>query len=691
MKKLSILLKSNKKYLLLFILIIIYSLLYCYFFEREFQFKTGNFDEEIIVDNFKITENKIEIKFKNGIANYYFKNDNDRMEKSELISFGNVLAIKGELVVPSSNTIPNLFNYKRYLIFQEVDQYIKIEGIELKGYQNNFKYQIQRYLFKRTKSFKYSSYFQSLILGYKSNFDNNLKDTFLDTGLSHILSLSGLHVGLIVFLLKYFYSLFFKIIELIDLSIIISLFCYALISFSSLSIHRAILMYTIYTLAKWLRIKLEAIDILFVTGIILLVYNPLSVNHLGFIFSFLTVFFILMSKVLLKSKNTLINGLKLSCIAFLATFPVVVNANYQINFFTPIINTIVVPIFSIIVYPFTIFTFIFHQFEFLYNYIIESFEQLVIILENNLNGIIIFGKVNTMFITIYFITLIFFLISVESKRNIIISGVIFTLSLSLAYFDKDISSYGRVVYLDVGQGDSTLIDLPNRKGTILIDTGGVVGFNKYLTINTKYSIAKSKTIPYLKSIGVTKINYLILTHGDYDHLGEATNLIDNFKIDNIYINCNAINNLEKMIIDKFPASKAKSFIIGNHHFQVRSCENNNDENDSSVVLTTKLFDKDFYFGGDISKSFEDDFEFNIDFLKVSHHGSKTSTSELFIKNVRPEYAFISCGKNNFYSHPNKQIIDILDKYSVRTYRTDNEGTIEIIFSNQQYLINVYPH
>ena len=108
-----------------------------------------------------------------------------------------------------------------------------------------------------------------------------------------------------------------------------------------------------------------------------------------------------------------------------------------------------------------------------------------------------------------------------------------------------------VVYLSVGNGDSSLITLPYNKGNILIDTGGLYN----------YEIVKNKTIPYLMSLGITKVDYLITTHGDYDHMGEAINLVNNFKVEKVIFNCGEYNNLENELIN----------VLDKKHIEYYSC------------------------------------------------------------------------------------------------------------------------
>ena len=104
--------------------------------------------------------------------------------------------------------------------------------------------------------------------------------------------------------------------------------------------------------------------------------------------------------------------------------------------------------------------------------------------------------------------------------------------------------------IDVGQGDCIFIKYPNNRANILIDTGGKITYQKEKWATTKETntITSTKIIPYLKSLGVTKLDYLILTHGDYDHMGEAINLVNNIKIEKVIFNCGPYNDLEQELI-----------------------------------------------------------------------------------------------------------------------------------------------
>ena len=187
----------------------------------------------------------------------------------------------------------------------------------------------------------------------------------------------------------------------------------------------------------------------------------------------------------------------------------------------------------------------------------------------------------------------------------------------------------------------------------------------------------------------------ITAHGDADHMGEAVNLVNNFKVEKVIFNCCESNNLEKELIKVLDKKKIKYYscikelnIDKNklHFLQTKEYDN---ENDNSNVIYTELNGYKFMFMGDASSTTEKEIlnKYNlpdIDVLKVGHHGSKTSSSKTFINEINPRYSVISVGKNNRYGHPNKEVLDNLEDSKI--YRTDQNGTIILKIKNNKLKI-----
>ena len=179
---------------------------------------------------------------------------------------------------------------------------------------------------------------------------------------------------------------------------------------------------------------------------------------------------------------------------------------------------------------------------------------------------------------------------------------------------------------------------------------------------------------------------MILTHGDYDHMGEAIYLIENMKIGEVIFNCGEFKELELTVIKaleekKIPYSSCiKEINIDDGKLHFLNNKDYGNENDNSSVIYTELYDHKFLFMGDAGVKVEEDLikEYNlndIDVLKVGHHGSKTSSSKKFIDEVNSKYSIISVGKNNRYGHPNVEVLDVLKNSKI--YRTDLDGSVKI--------------
>ena len=210
-----------------------------------------------------------------------------------------------------------------------------------------------------------------------------------------------------------------------------------------------------------------------------------------------------------------------------------------------------------------------------------------------------------------------------------------------------------VSFVNVGQGDCTLIRYHQK--VILIDTGGL----------TYTDIANGTLIPYLRKKRIYKIDAVFITHYDYDHYGALEGLQKEYKINNVYD-----------YYSSFPVN-VNGLTFNNYNTYGLT---SNEENDRSLVLSFNILNKDFLIMGDAPKWVENeivnDYEsIPCDILKVGHHGSDTSSADKFIQYTSPEVAIVSCGKNNKFGHPNKSVVDTLNKYHIPIRRTDLEGTI----------------
>ena len=210
-----------------------------------------------------------------------------------------------------------------------------------------------------------------------------------------------------------------------------------------------------------------------------------------------------------------------------------------------------------------------------------------------------------------------------------------------------------------------------------------------------YKLSNNRIIPYLKANGIRKIDNLILTHGDFDHMGEAINLVNNIKVEKVIFNCGEFNELEQDLIKVLEKKNIKYYScikelsIDKYKLKFLNTKDYDNENDNSSVIYFNYNNYKFLFMGDAGIDKEKDIleKYNlkdIDFLKVGHHGSNTSSSEEFINSINPKYSLISVGKNNRYGHPKESVLDTLKNSKI--YRTDLDGSIEIKLNKNGYKI-----
>ena len=615
---------------------------------------------ELIINDYKINDKTITIYFDNIIGKYYVDNDEKVKEFKDNYSFGDKIYIEGEISVPNNNTIPNNFNYKDYLYHKYIYYIIKIDKIKMISKNDNIFLNIKNSIYKRIDTIKYNDYLYAFILGKSYYIDSEVLNNYKINGITHLFALSGLHVSM-------FSSIILFILKKIKLSeklsyFITSLFLifFAFIASFTPSIVRSVLFFILSSINNVYYLYVKPKYLLYIVFSILIFINPFYIYDTGFILSFCISFFILLFNEKNKINNNLLSILVISILSTLSSLPIIINMSYEINILGFINNLFFIPYVTYIVFPLSIIVVFISKLSFILNFLIIIMEYVSKVSSNILNVKLIFPKMNLFLIIIYYVLLILIVKKINLKK-------IFIIYLSFLYFRCNFDKNNYVYFIDVGQGDSALIVTKNNK-SVLIDTGGKVGSN--------YSLMKSNVIPFFKSIGIRKLDYLFITHGDYDHAGYGIDLVNNFNAKNRFTNKGKYNSLEKKLnIKSFNNSYIK---IDNVEIYSLNSKLYNNENSDSLVLLVIIDNYKLLFMGDASINTEKDIMNNYDIgdvfiLKVGHHGSKTSSSEEFINNVNPKYSIISVGKNNKFGHPNKEVLDNLSNSKI--YRTDIDGSI----------------
>ncbi|MDO5388166.1 MAG: ComEC/Rec2 family competence protein [Clostridia bacterium] len=263
--------------------------------------------------------------------------------------------------------------------------------------------------------------------------------------------------------------------------------------------------------------------------------------------------------------------------------------------------------------------------------------------------------------------------------------LLFALTSGCSYNSANVFNKGEITYdntvsfIDVGQGDS-----------ILVKSNGC-----YMLVDAGEEDKGSVVAEYIRNEGIDKLDYVVATHPHSDHIGGMDDILNTFQVDNIIMpdmvtstKCfeNMLNAVENKNINAIVGQAGYDFELGNFKCSiVGPVTIGDDANNNSVVIKLVYGNDSILLTGDCSKAEETDIadsgaDISANLLKAGHHGSSTSSSDKFVSMVSPQIVVISCGKDNEYGHPHKETLDTFNKYGVKVYRTDEEGTVTAVCS-----------
>jgi competence protein ComEC len=331
-----------------------------------------------------------------------------------------------------------------------------------------------------------------------------------------------------------------------------------------------------------------------------------------------------MSHKLLYSKNKWLSPFKISLIAQLFSLPITANFDFSFNFLSVFLSPVLGLYYTYIIFPVSIFLTFFKKSEVFLKYFIIFFEELIFlfnkitILDYNIGY---FSVLRTCF---YYFCLYHILKNLEVKKKI--KQISFIFLLVMLFYHK-FSIIDEVTYIDVGQGDSALIKSDSNNCTAIIDTGGIGDFS-----SSTYHPGERNVVPYLKSMQMSTLDYLFISHSDEDHAGDYKYIIDQINVKNIVLNKFDTSDLGNEI-KKVASENGINVIEIQAYHKVRCGEieinvlnpfnDSNTGNDNSLVLFFVFNGDHFLFTGDIGQSIEEelinDYQLNVDYLKISHH------------------------------------------------------------------------
>ncbi|MFV0246364.1 MAG: DNA internalization-related competence protein ComEC/Rec2 [Mycoplasmatales bacterium] len=644
-----------KNKVVLLSLLLIYLLIQSIYFNY-YKINTDNINTLTVNSDLKIQE--YGISFISKINNHkvlvsYNRQINNIEDAYSKIKYGDKFKISNFNVSLIENTYnnPSSFNYKKYMKSKQVKYKLEVKEatfIKHKFSIVTFIKNIRTKLILRN-IYRYPTiapYVNALVFGY-NDIDQSTKDIYSVIGVTHLFAISGTHILLIVLFLRYFLSYFKFELSKINKILLVFIPIYIILSGLSHSVIRAGLMIMLAIIFPNIKKKYIFIIVFLINYIL----NPFIIYSLGFLLSYIITYVLILYAMHINEENKLLYSIKLSILTTLSILPLIININYHINPFMVVSNIIYVPIVTLILLPLSFILTIVNVLPLVWVY------KLFIYFMNNLGHIINIFTINIrhfniLMIIIYYVVFILFVNKLHIRFN---NKYLKLILIYLILILININILGSVSIIDVGQGDSILIQLPFKQGNVAIDFGNQKSYQEVLT--------------YYNYLGFEEPDIMFITHEHNDHYGSLEELKS--------MNTNVYSNKDLINKDYIELHNFKFNIL---HSSIKEENINND----SIVLKVKLGTKEWLFTGDAEKEVEQDLikdcsNLKSDYLKVGHHGSRSSSTDEFLTCVDPEEAFITSGKNNMYGHPHIETIDKLKKHNIDYYNTQDDGMIKRYF------------
>ena len=711
------------------------------FGERSYRLKVKADSDEISAFILKIKESDL-------FAGCNLHNDVD-IDLSELsrILYGRKISCTGSFEAFEGELNPGQFDANAYYKNEGYTGILDAKDIRIVKEEESFSPDIYLHRLNLAISDKYKKILgdknagslSAMVLGDKRGLDEEIKELYQENSISHLLSISGLHISLLggaVFLFLRRLKVSFSF-PLITSSII--LIIYGAFTGFSVSTSRAIVMMSVLFISFVIGKSYDLPSGLALAALILIVMNHRVIYQSGFLLSFFAVigiFYIMpellyIFKVDIYHKRGIIKGLHLllasiisSISILLATLPIVLNNFYEVSLTGIILNIIVIPLMSLVVITGLLGGFVALVSEILGSFIlgithyILNLYTLFCRLGDRLTFLrLIIGKPDKWQIVLYYLILVivFYFLALKRRENklrslknnlpegyntskrIVVTGLMtFTSFLIIAYKPREFS----INMLDIGQGDCFVVNDGNND-IYISDCGST----------TVQNVGKTRLLPFLKSKGWGKVDTIFISHMDKDHVNGVNDLLKcaEITIGRIIIsasytsdklNCAELEELKELAkmrdIKLFYMKKGDEIVGKDISFRCiypTGEEDIKDQNEASIVMRMDYKGLSMLFTGDIAGSTEEKIIdstgkdiLDCDILKVCHHGSKNSSTDDFLKKVSPKLYLISCGLMNRYGHPHRDALSRMTGEGGRILRTDHMGGTQIKLADGKLII-----
>lgn len=637
-----------------------------------------------------------------SINNVVLKEEEDTIiyvNKNYPIKENSIVELNGSVGESKFSKNKMLFNYTNYLRSKKIGAVIFVN--------ENFKTIKENYSFSNEVSLRFRNYTEntfysslnkrnadiilSVILGDVDYLDESFYDNIKLMGLAHIFAVSGSHIVLMYGFLLYSLKICFLSHRTSWIVTWVIIWFYGFLIGFPLSVMRTLVMFTLLFGAEVFYRKYSSLNAIGLAALVLTIYNPYWIFDAGFLLSFSAALsLIIYNKYIVSyitTNNFILKTIYLYLFLQLFTLPVIAYYFNYLPIMGIIYNLLLLPIFTVIlIYGFILLIFnsflsflLYIPFK-IFNYILFSLRFIINFTEKfAYNGIIV-PTMSAVLIIFYYI-MIFSVIYLYNNKDTMLKKYVFAVLISFCtinyiispYFD--FSLYFNVV--DANQGLFTTIKYKNTN--LIIDCGSTSGnFGEYTVV------------PYIVKHGITNIDGVFISHWDKDHYSGLNELINSHIIVKKVFSSSYNNNIELDVLNKGQSIRVdKNFRID--ILWTDKDYNSDISNNNSMVILINFNNKRILLTGDIEKEVENlllnDIN-HVDILIVPHHGSKTSSTESFVKKANPKIAVLSYGKNN-YGIPSKEVLSRYENENSLVLTTFDEGEINFILKGDKVYYNTY--
>ena len=680
---------------------------------------SGSSSNQKSTNKISTQKNKFNQKNPQGVLCY--------MDDFNVPKIGSIVKIEGNYMAFESATNEGQFDLKKYYQIEKIDFAImKAVCIAESKHFNAFRqtlYEVKLLfcnVYDDGLSVRHAGVMKAMLVNEKSDLEDDLKGLFQRTGIAHILSISGLHISIIGMALFQLLQRFRCKIHLCVMMSSFFMISYGMMVDGGTSTVRAIVMFLLYLFAKVVKRSYDMLTAMAISGVLLLVEQPLYIVHTGFLLSYSAVMGIALAAPIFEElfpKNKIGKAFAFSMGIFFFNLPLQMLFFYEIPVYSVLLNLIIIPPVTFIMILGMLCGIIGLFVPVISSLLLKPcglllyfYEVLCKITERLPFHKWITGTPSITALFLFYGGIVLLLFSQkrikqwlketqyikEKYRKVLSSGYLFFLFLILVFSGK---KENKIAMLDIGQGDCNVVSTKN--GTcVLIDAGS----------SSEKEAGKYRLIPYLKKNGIYKISYAFISHPDSDHYSVLVELLQTMKESGIFIDYVVLSKSAKgnqaytEIIEAAKNAKVPVVYINEgmkvscSPFRIRCLYDGTqiqdmDDNNASMVLEVTYLNTKCLFTGDLGIEGEKVLlpklvdEYRI--LKVAHHGSKNSSSQEFLDRISPEIALISCGKENRYGHPHKETCDRLLNVECKIYKTSFDGELSMIFERDRILVRTF--